>query len=284
MATVTDFPSVPHVEVPEFFREKERLQALPHRGILRRGVKRLMFKAIDNGWFGLCPLDTHIVICGYIRSGSTLLLLITETCVADAKVYNVELPAAGVARNPLRHRNRPFMVTKFPADVFHMDEIRAMYASRRANVRFILTKRDPRSVLVSHHSKHPGYVLTPELWKYYYQAFRHAQEFDDTFVVKYEDLVRDPNGVEKPLADFIGWTVRVPFGDFYTHVSPEIPHDSALNLNGLRPLDKSGIASWKKPEHRARIRSLLHALPELPDCLIEMGYETDTSWVEPYLE
>jgi ferrous-iron efflux pump FieF len=35
-------------------------------------------------------------------------------------------------------------------------------------------------------------------------------------------------------------------------------------------------------EARARIRQILRELPALPKYLIELGYETDTSWVRDY--
>src|SRR4051794_35225986 len=54
---------------------------------IRRNMKRLILRTIDRGWLGLNPLVRHIVICGFPRSGSTLMLLIAETCVADAKTF-----------------------------------------------------------------------------------------------------------------------------------------------------------------------------------------------------
>src|SRR5438045_94468 len=50
---------------------------------IHRRIKGLMLKAIDNGWIGLRPLRTHVVVCGFPRSGSTLLQLMIETSVAD---------------------------------------------------------------------------------------------------------------------------------------------------------------------------------------------------------
>ena len=32
--------------------------------------------------------------------------------------------------------------------------------------------------------------------------------------------------------------------------------------------------------HEERIREVLHELPELPQALIDLGYATDTSWIE----
>ena len=66
-----------------------------------------MFEAIDKGWFGLNPLQTHVVVCGFPRSGSTPLLLIIETCVSKVKTFGQERPALGWhVQNEFR--NHPF--------------------------------------------------------------------------------------------------------------------------------------------------------------------------------
>jgi hypothetical protein len=244
-----------------------------------------MLDAVDSGWFGLRALRTHAVICGFPRSGSTLLLLMAETCVADAKTFGTESYALDVARRPFR--NHPLMITKHPEDTFNVDEIRAFYARRRADVRFILTVRDPRAILTSrrkgYSDRHPdGYYQAPPAWKVYYEAFRYARQFDGVVVVKFEDLVRDPGDVQRRLTDFVGWTVRIPFDQFHAHASPEFRFGDALN--GLRPLDSSRIDAWRKPEHREKIRSILRALPEFPEYLIDLGYEADDSWAREYLD
>ena len=256
----------------------------PRKTLLRRRIKQLMFTAIDHGWFGLQPLRTHVVVCGFTRSGSTLLLLMAETCVANAKVYGTEVSALSAAQYNLR--NHPIMITKDPGDVFFIDEIRAFYASRRANARFVLTLRDPRAVLTSKHEGHPnlqpgGYYETPEHWLAYYKQIRYAQQFEDVITVEYKNLVNNPHETERQLTDFIGWDVRLPFAEFHTRASPDFGFTYALN--GLRRSKPTRIASWRRPEHRDRLRHILRTLPELPEFLIEMGYESDLEWARDYL-
>jgi hypothetical protein len=110
---------------------------------------------------------------------------------------------------------------------------------------------------------------------------RYAQPFDDVLTVRYEDLVADPDDVQRRLTDFVGWEVRLPFSRFHAHASAEFKFSFALN--GLRPPDPSRIEAWRRPEHRDRIRSVLRTLPELPDYLVEMGYERDAEWAGEYL-
>ena len=60
-------------------------------------------------------------------------------------------------------RNHPFLITKDPGDVFFIDEIRAFYAPRPAEARFVLTVRDPRA----------GYTQTLDVLAY---AKRHRPD------------------------------------------------------------------------------------------------------------
>ena len=70
------------------------------------------------------------------------------------------------------------------------------------------------------------------------------------------------------------------FDQFHAAV-PE--HFDTRALNGVRPLDKSSLTKWRTPKHRDRLHQLLSEIPELPDRLIEMGYEADTDWTREYL-
>jgi hypothetical protein len=257
----------------------------PTKGVVsyfRRRIKRLMIAAIDHGWFGLNPLKTHVVVCGFARSGSTLLLLQLETCVSGIRTFGKETPALAAAQIALR--NHPYMITKDPYDVMFLDEIRAIYATRRAEVRFIVTVRDPRAVLTSRHVKPTdqpgGYYLHPREWRAYYEHVRYAQQFDDVLTLEYRDLVCRPALVQQRLTEFIGWHVHLPFDEFHTAASPDFNQRA---LNGLRPLDPTRVDAWRDEKHRDRIRRMLAEIPELPLYLIEMGYESDSSWVQDYL-
>jgi hypothetical protein len=246
-------------------------------------MKRLVNWAVDSGQFGLRALRTHIVVCGFPRSGSTLLQLQIETCVCATRSFREEY-GAGLAAQ-FAFRNHPYMITKAPWDIFSLDEIRAFYATRPAQVIFIATVRDPRAVLTSINEGRPtnnadGYFVNPARWIHYYKHVRYAQQFHDVLTVEYTDLVGRPAEVETRLTERIGWEVRLPFDKFYTAASPKFDQ---RNLNGLRPLDLSRVNAWRKAKHRARICRVLREIPELPEWLIDMGYETDTSWVRDYL-
>jgi hypothetical protein len=222
-------------------------------------------------------------MCGFQRSGSTLLQLMIEACVRDVRLFNTECSAPEAAQ--YAWRNHPYMFTKTPWDIFFLDDLRSYYATRRADVRFIVTVRDPRNVLTSSIdtgavNQPDGYWIDPPRWTAYYEHFHYAQQFDDVLTVEYEDTICQPNVVQRRLAEFIGWQYHASFDQFLTAV----PDGFDLhNLNGLRPLDRTGLASWRQEKHRNRIRRVLREIPRLPECVIEMGYESDTSWANEYL-
>ena len=250
-------------------------------GSVSRRVRKSLYAAFENGWLGLRPLRAHFVICGFERSGSTLLQLQLEACVSDVRAYGTEMSVAWLQ---YLLTNRSYLVTKAPWDVFHIDEIRALYVKRRADVRFILTVRDPRAVLTSTHASiaggPDGYFLDPARWAPYYEHVRYAQQFDDVLTVEYQDVVCHPCEVQDRLTRFTGCDVHLPFDQYLTAVPPNFVQ---THLNGLRPLDPSRLHAWKHEKHRERMRRILREIPELPDHLVEMGYECDTSWVRDYL-
>jgi hypothetical protein len=242
-------------------------------------AKRHILAAIDRGWFGTTPLRTHVVMCGFPRSGTTLLQLMVETAYPSARTFHRERAALAAVQNtwPGRHA---LMITKRPDDIFWLDEIRARYRGRRPKPAFVISVRDPRAVLTSRHVKKPGYCVPAAKWRATYQHIQYNLQFDDVTVVEYRDLVERPQEVQQQLASFIESEPEAPFDQYLASVPTDF---DTTALNGVRPLDRTRLDRWRDPKHRGRIQELLRELPELPDRLIEMGYERDTSWTREYL-
>lgn len=245
---------------------------------LRRKLRDLYIEASDRSWLGLVPLQTHVVICGFPRSGTTLLQLMVETSTPGAKTFGNERSGMAVARYtwPGRH---PFLISKKPDDIFKVSEIRDYYRDRRTNVRFVLSVRDPRAVLTSVFVAKQGYCVPADKWRAVYEHIQYQRQFPDVTVVEYRDLVERPNDVQQQIASFVGCEITRPFDQF--HASVPANFDTRA-LNGVRPLDRSSLDKWRAPKHRDRIRTLLRELPELPARCIEMGYESDTAWLGDY--
>jgi hypothetical protein len=248
---------------------------------VRRRAKRLALHIIDRGWFGLVPLQAHLVICGFPRSGTTLLQLMTAAAYPQARTFRVERPGLGAARNDLPGR-WPIVISKRPDDIFWIDEIRDNYRSSgtKTKVRFFLSVRDPRAVLTSVHGRNPqAYWVSVERWRAIHEHFVYVRRFEDVVLVEYRDLILNPMKVQRQFVDAIEIEPHCSFADFYNAVPSEF---DTLALNGVRPLDPGTVDKWRAPRHRDRIRELLRDMPELPERLIDMGYETDTEWVGEY--
>jgi hypothetical protein len=248
---------------------------------VRRRLKRAALKFVDAGWLGFVPLEAHLVICGFPRSGTTLLQLMVETAYPSARTFGVERSGLGAANNDFPGNAR-MIISKRPDDIFWIDEIRDSYAWRgtKTRIRFIVSVRDPRAILTSVHGMNRDiYWVSVERWRAIYDHFRYARAFDDVSIVEYRDLVLEPQKVQAQLGRMIGIEAERGFAEFHEAVPGDF---NTLALNGVRPLDPATLDKWRSPKHRTRIQQLLKEMPELPDRLIEMGYETDASWTREY--
>ena len=245
---------------------------------LRRRLRHAYVRASQRGWFGLVALKTHIIVCGFPRSGTTMLHLMLKTSVADAKSFDRERSAMSVARYTWPGRY-PILISKKPDDIFRVDEIRDYYRDLRTEVRFVLCVRDPRAVLTSIFVDKPGYCVPSVKWRAVYEHIQYQRQFADVIVAEYQDLVEQPEAVQEQLASFTGCEMRAHFEEFHSSVPRNF---DTRQLNGVRPLDPGALSKWRAERHRARIRQVLTEIPELPERLIEMGYESDTVWTDAY--
>ena len=247
--------------------------------VITRAAAAGRLAIVDRGWFGCTPLERHVVICGFPRSGSTLLALMIQCCVDEAYCYDGEVAALIAARTA--GRNHRFLVSKRPKDIFELDAIREHYQHRPARAVFVITLRDPRAVLTSRHAVRPGYYVSVKRWRSIWERLRTLDtSAGDTLVVRSETLVQQCRDVQESLRGLVGWTSRYDFQDFWNHVPASF---TAVSLNGVRPLDPGTIDKWREPQHAERIRSLLDKeFPELCDRLVELGYENDDRWAERY--
>lgn len=262
---------------PAFLRQRHEPQRMltPVRRRLRHAYVRLT----EQGCFGLTPLKTHVVICGFPRSGTTMLQLMFESVVAEAKVFGRERSGLSVAKYTWPGRHSVFL-SKKPDDVFYVSEIRDYYRGLITDVKFVLSVRDPRAVLTSRHVSKPGYTVPTEKWLAVDSHIDYQRQFADVIVTEYRDAVEQPRGVQERLVAFTGLPLKGNFDDFHKDV-PQ--HFDTRALNGVRPIDSASLDKWRAPEHRERIRQILLEIPDLPQRLVASGYESDTSWVHEYL-
>jgi hypothetical protein len=243
---------------------------------LRRRLLMPLFRIPDTGLLGLTKLQKHILICGFPRSCTTLLQLMLENGLPQARRFGREV--GGWRAATFAWRNHPLLISKVPHDVFRLDALRNFYASRPAGLQIILMIRDPRDVLTSQRKdRHPAeYVVTPQRWLRCYQAVRRHRNAPDVLEARYEDLVGSPQYEQQRMQNFLGLTMAIPFGRFHEVDRPDF---DISTLNGLRPIDQTPVARWAHDRHRTRIEQVVRDLPGLPGALVELGYTGDESWI-----
>ena len=248
---------------------------------IRRRFVMPFYRIPDTGLFGLTPLKKHILICGFPRSGTTMLQLMLENGIPDALRFGRE--TGGWRAATFCWRNHAKAITKVPHDLFRLTPLRNLYAKRDVQLKILLMLRDPRDVLTSQRTTGGsfGYVVSSERWRRYYEAFKRHQNDPDVIVVRYEDLVTNVDNQQTRIEHFTGETMTAPFSRFN---EVERPDFDTSTLNGLRPVDQSLVARWSAPNHFSRIRQILTELPELPNSLIDLGYATDTSWLDRLID
>lgn len=241
-------------------------------------VIRPWIRMQDAGLLPAVPLSQHLVICGFPRSGTTLCQLMIESCIDGIRTFGRERRGLEMAQYGRRTHSR--VMTKRPKDVFLIPELRSFYASHTADVRFILMSRDPRAILTSVHFSSPSdYFVSVDQWRHIYRHWQWSVSAPDVLPVRYEDLITDPEQMECRLARLTGWPTARPFRDFHRFVPAGFDERA---LNGLRALDETNLSRWQHESHQSRVMSLLQEMPELPDVLISMGYETDDAWTRSY--
>ena len=121
-------------------------------------------------------------------------------------------------------------------------------------------------------------------------------------VIRYEELVHNPEVEMKRVEDFVGWPLNPSYLKFYEAAnyrrmasSPilmggreytiPVREDSALegaigsDHDTHRPIKPDSIGRWKKPVHNQRMKDILTLYKdELTDMLIKLKYETNKDW------
>jgi hypothetical protein len=241
---------------------------------LRRRLVAPVYRLSDTGLFGLTPLRTHILVCGYQRAGTTMLLAMLEYAHPKARRFGEE--TSGWRAATYAWRNHAVVVSKVPKDIFELDALQAFYAARKAKLRIIIMVRDPRDVLTSK-MKGAGYGADIPGWRDYHEHYRRHKTAPNAILVRYEDLVADPAAAQRKIDAFTGEPSERPFAEFHTEERKDF---DTFPLNGVRPVDQNTVGRWGRPEHRERLEQVLREVPDFPQILIELGYEKDDTWIE----
>jgi hypothetical protein len=141
------------------------------------------------------------------------------------------------------------------------------------------------------------------------ETFKTLEEVKGTkyennyLVIRYEDLVNNPEVEMKRVENFVGWPLDPGYLKFYeaanyrryasspvlmgtTNTIP-VREDSAIegaigsDHEKHRPIAPDSIGRWKRPIHKQRMRDIITLYgDELTDMLIELKYETNKNWID----
>lgn len=213
------------------------------------------------------PERVHIT--GAARSGTTLMLALMLTCF---KIDGGVARETRLWRAPLRGRR--VVVTKQPDD-----EKLALFLSRfDPKLHVIYMLRDPREVVVSRHGTDPHrYWTNLRAWRQSLAAARPSFGNRRLTLVRYEALLRDPDGVQRALCEEMPFLKPVrPFSRF--HEVAELQNSQwRAAMGSIRSLGVKEPA-WRN--HLSRLKGQLARHGDITDELIQLGYEQDNGWLE----
>jgi hypothetical protein len=136
--------------------------------------------------------------------------------------------------------------------------------------------RDPRNVIVSKHRQAPDkYYTSLAVWQEFESYRRRLEEHPRFLVVKYEELVTEPDTVQEKIRTLMPFLEgRCLFSEFHHYARPS--ERTSRALNGLRPVSADRLLEWKK--HLPRVKAQLERFGEISAELVELGYEPDAKW------
>lgn len=212
-------------------------------------------------------LVQRVHIVGAPRSGTTLMLeMMLGAYAFDAfarEEMSVLTPPPADARTTC---------TKLPRDVV----LAAVLLPLDPGQWFIYILRDPRDVIVSLHGLDPSrYWASLWYWRRAHAFAQKAQGHPRFIEIRYEDLVQEPDRVQRELEARIPFLERqAAFSSFHQRALPSTQSIQAMRF--LRPVDPSSIGAWRSHLPRVAGQILHHGSPT-PE-LVALGYEQDEGW------
>jgi hypothetical protein len=201
------------------------------------------------------------------RSGTTLL--------AECMIAGFEIDAFDAHETPLTTHRRDVNIylTKKPVDI----HIVGPRLSVDRNFHVVAMVRDPRDIVVSVHRQDPSRYWAPlRYWKSRLAVLRRLSRHKRCVVIRYEDLVREPDSVQEGLAARMPFlTPRRSFSAFHKSAAPS--RKSLDALGPLRAINSQSIGNWRN--HLRRLKGQLSQHGSITEDLIEFGYERDDSWL-----
>lgn len=206
----------------------------------------------------------RIFIYGSARSGTTLMLNLFRA-FADVTVWDGEHCINTLAADP---GEGTIVGKRIRTCATHLNQDTTGFR----DVWIIDILRDPRDVVTSEvggrfycdFSRWRQDVLTRQRL-----AGRHLRLLQ----VRYEELVADPDRIQRDLAAVLGLSADRPFTAFPDMVPTDLSHTSVEDLSGVRAIDSRGVGRWATdPCRRERVAAELRHHPDMETMLRWAGY------------
>jgi len=210
----------------------------------------------------------RIHITGAPRSGTTLMQALMMRSFAKLTVPKGEVrlwdrvPRDGV------------VCTKNPGDA----QLASVVLSLDKSLHIIFVVRDPRDVISSRHYSAPDFYFTNlRVWRSQADIARKLRDHPRFHIVRYEDLVSDPDGAQALITKAMGFLVKsAPFSSF---TGEGIEGDvEAEALNSPREVEASRLGAWRA--HMGRVKQQIKIHGSIDQGLIDFSYEKNSGWME----
>lgn len=211
---------------------------------------------------------TRLHVVGCPRSGTTLMMEMLVVCYEHEGQCEHEetffVPP---------ETERGLYISKQPNDINWIEPI----ARKDPRAFFVAMIRDPRSVVCSMHAGHQDmYFCNYRIWKKAERALSRLSDLDNVVVVRYEDLVCEPDAVQQRIETRYPFLCRKHrFSEFHHYA--RVSDAASKALGGVRPVQNQS-PGWKK--HLPRLKHQIEANPGMLEDLIKLGYEEGHAWQE----
>ena len=229
----------------------------------------------------------HIIICGQSRSGTTLFYNMIRAGIPE----NSCSPPRELRATKTLNISADYYVTKRPLDLFEIENIQRLLGKIR-DLKFIIMIRDPRALVTSKHASVPEQYWQGYDYKFFVNPNRGIKSYTNPgigaaftairqvqkdarhafLLVKYEEVVANPDSVQTRVEEFTGVRFKKPFSEWWT---APVSEGLQTQLNGIRPVDPENADRWRKPEHRRRIALQWKLFPELDSIVTEFVYASN---------
>jgi len=242
----------------------------------------------------------QLIICGYPRSGTSLFYNMISSSLKGFNIDNWETSALDSIWRFDNH------ASKSPVDLFQLTEVVESNVHDK-DLCVIILIRDIRDIITSRHQFSPddfvigyqgAYSFSGEYPNYkkkfdgpgigkYYSVMNELSDNNlfNLIIIKYEDLVSDPDKCQKKVAS----TFNLPFdGLFSSYHLRKDQHklkyegkfsalDKTLEKSSSQ-VEKKFVKRWAELAYKERIIEQFTDYPQLFEILIEQGYEETRDW------